>query len=107
MSVLPISKAVLEERVDVRLLAAILEKLTAIEAKLSAPDPTPPPEVPLAGRLALRLEEIADALGVSRRALDRERSAGRFPAPDRVIGSKTPVSAVATVEAWLREGSSK
>ena len=52
------------------------------------------------GRLALRLEEIATALGVSRRAIERERSAGRLPKPDRVIG-RMPLWRVETIRAWM------
>src|SRR5262245_38806558 len=36
--------------------------------------------------LALRVAEVAAALGVSRRILERERSAGRFPPPDLHVG---------------------
>jgi predicted DNA-binding transcriptional regulator AlpA len=54
-------------------------------------------------RLAYRLDELADALGVSRRTIERERSAGRFPKPDRVIG-KMPLWSAATIDAYLRGG---
>jgi predicted DNA-binding transcriptional regulator AlpA len=60
----------------------------------------PPIEETGVGRLALRLEEIATALGVSRRAIERERSAGRFPKPDRVIG-RMPLWRVETIRAWI------
>ncbi len=55
------------------------------------------------GRLALRLDEIADSLGVSRRTLERLRSAGRFPAPDRVV-NRMALWRPATVDAWLSQG---
>ncbi len=45
------------------------------------PAPRPTPE-----RLTLRLDDLAESLGVSRRTLERERSAGRFPRPDLMIG---------------------
>lgn len=53
--------------------------------------------------LALRLEELADAVGVSRRALERERVAGRLPRPDLHIG-KMPLWRVETIRAWLERG---
>ena len=36
---------------------------------------------PRAGRLTYRLDEVAADLGVSRRLIERERAAGRFPGP--------------------------
>jgi predicted DNA-binding transcriptional regulator AlpA len=57
----------------------------------------------LANRLALRLEDVSRALGVSRRAIERERSAGRFPAPDRHIG-RMPVWKPETIRRWLDGG---
>src|SRR5689334_22733593 len=53
--------------------------------------------------LAYRLDELADALGVSRRAIERERAAGRFPKPDLVIG-KMPLWRPETVRGWLDKG---
>jgi hypothetical protein len=54
-------------------------------------------------RMAFRLNELALSIGMSRRALERERAAGRFPAPDRYIG-KCPVWAPATIHNWIRGG---
>jgi predicted DNA-binding transcriptional regulator AlpA len=54
-------------------------------------------------RLMLRIDEVAAAIGVSRRVLERERSAGRFPGPDKVVG-KMPLWSVATVRAWVQGG---
>ena len=68
-----------------------------------APDAPTPDTDPLAGRLALRLDELAAALGVSRRAIERERSAGRFPRPDRVVG-RMPLWRPETVVGWLEGG---
>jgi len=51
-------------------------------------------------RLTLRIEELAEAIGVSRRVLERELSAGRFPKPDLRIG-KMPLWRVETVRDWL------
>jgi predicted DNA-binding transcriptional regulator AlpA len=55
------------------------------------------------GRLALRLDEVAYALGVSRRAIERERSAGRFPKPDLTIG-RMPLWRPETIRAWVGGG---
>jgi predicted DNA-binding transcriptional regulator AlpA len=55
-------------------------------------------------RLALRLDEIAGACGISRRTLDRLRSAGKFPAPSRIVG-KIPLWSVDAIEDWLRDQS--
>jgi hypothetical protein len=82
-------------------LAATLEPLACAVSKLVETlerKAEPPVE-----RLAYRLDELADAIGVSRRSLDRERAAGRFPAPDRVVGGKIPIWSRATVlTAYLR-----
>ncbi|QDV34762.1 hypothetical protein ElP_26570 [Tautonia plasticadhaerens] len=59
-------------------------------------------EVPVE-RLALRLDEVAAALGLSRRVLERERSARRFPNPDRVVG-KMPLWAPETIRRWVAGG---
>jgi hypothetical protein len=60
---------------------------------------------PTAPRLAFRANEIAKCVGISLRALQRERSAGRFPAPDQHVG-RMPIWRVETVKAWL-EGRSQ
>jgi predicted DNA-binding transcriptional regulator AlpA len=57
----------------------------------------------LVDRLALRLDDLAAALGVSRRAIERERSAGRLPKPDRIIG-RMPLWSPETIRRWI-EGS--
>jgi predicted DNA-binding transcriptional regulator AlpA len=54
-------------------------------------------------RLALRLDELATALGISRRAIERERSAGRFPRPDLTIG-RMPLWRPETIREWLERG---
>ena len=75
--------------------------------------PPAPPEAPTSavaldpsGRMALRLAELAQALGISRRTLERERSAGRFPAPDLAIG-KAPLWRPETIRAWIEGGGHK
>lgn len=52
------------------------------------------------GRLTLRMGEVATALGISRRLIERERAAGRFPAPDLIIG-RTPLWRPETIRAWI------
>jgi len=54
-------------------------------------------------RLTLRLAEIADSLGISMRALQRERSAGRFPKPDIYI-ARMPLWKPETIRDWLERG---
>jgi predicted DNA-binding transcriptional regulator AlpA len=52
-------------------------------------------------RLAYRLNDLAAALGLSRRQIERERSAGRFPKPDRKVG-RAPIWTPETIRAWLK-----
>jgi predicted DNA-binding transcriptional regulator AlpA len=54
-------------------------------------------------RMAYRLDEVAAALGMSRRTIERERSAGRFPPPDLKIG-KAPLWRPETIRAWIEGG---
>jgi hypothetical protein len=54
-------------------------------------------------RLALRRPEIAQALGVKIRILQREQAAGRFPRPDLHVG-RVPLWRAETVRAWLERG---
>jgi hypothetical protein len=54
-------------------------------------------------RLAYRLDEIARSLGVSRRLIERERAAGRFPPPDLQIG-RVPLWSRETLVRWISEG---
>jgi hypothetical protein len=58
---------------------------------------------PPVDRMTLRLDELATALGVSRRVLERERSAGRFPAPDLSVG-RMPLWKPQTIRAWIEGG---
>ena len=58
---------------------------------------------PVPDRITYRLAELSKALGVSRRTLERERSAGRFPPPDLTIG-KLPLWRVETVRRWVEGG---
>jgi predicted DNA-binding transcriptional regulator AlpA len=54
-------------------------------------------------RLTLRLDEIAKALGISRRAVERMRSAGRLPRPDLTIG-RMPLWRPETIRDWIERG---
>jgi predicted DNA-binding transcriptional regulator AlpA len=53
--------------------------------------------------MALRLDELARSLGISRRTLERERSAGRFPKPDIKIG-KVPLWLPERIRRWIESG---
>lgn len=73
--------------------------------RLDAPAATPEPErsgSPVE-RIALRLDEVAQALGVGRRKIERERADGRFPPPDVVIG-RMPLWQPATIRRWVEGG---
>ena len=63
----------------------------------------PKPARPVIERLTYRLDELAAALGVSRRTLERERSAGRLPRPDLHIG-RAPMWRRETIARWLEGG---
>jgi predicted DNA-binding transcriptional regulator AlpA len=74
------------------------------------PFPVPPGIIPISRpladtteRLTWRLEDICRALGISRRSLERERSAGRFPRPDLRIG-RMPLWAPETIRRWVEAG---
>jgi predicted DNA-binding transcriptional regulator AlpA len=82
----------------VKPLAVVLQELVGILPRLQlALEHQTRPSLP---RFTYRLDELADSLGMSRRAIERERSAGRFPAPDLHIG-KAPLWRPETVRAWL------
>jgi predicted DNA-binding transcriptional regulator AlpA len=59
--------------------------------------------VPRPDRLTYRLDELAEALGISRRTIERERSAGRFPRPDVHIG-RMPLWKPETIRGWIDGG---
>jgi hypothetical protein len=69
-------------------LIAVLQELAAILPGLKATLERKPP----IDRMALRIDDAADSLGMSRRAIERERSAGRFPVPDLHIGKGPPLA---------------
>ena len=59
--------------------------------------------VPLTDRLVWGLADLADLTGLSRRTLERERSAGRLPPPDKRVG-KRPLWLPSTIRRWLEGG---
>jgi hypothetical protein len=75
-------------------IAALLPILTRLVAALEDR-----PDVP---RLTYRLGELAEALGVSRRAVERERAAGRLK-PDRYVG-RIPLYGQETIRRWIEDG---
>jgi hypothetical protein len=79
-------------------LAELVDILPGLKAALDRQSGQP--------RLAYRLDELAAALGMSRRALERERAAGRLPKPDLQIGL-APLWKPSTLEAWITRGGSK
>ena len=62
------------------------------------------PESAGSERLAYRLDELSRLLGVSRRTIERVRSAGRFPKPCKILGKRTPLWSVQTIRQWVEEG---
>jgi predicted DNA-binding transcriptional regulator AlpA len=70
-------------------------------ATLDKPDTAKPKTArPPVERFALRIDEVAASMGVSRRAIERERAKGNFPKQDLVIG-KMPLWRPETIRAWL------
>jgi excisionase family DNA binding protein len=57
-------------------------------------------DAPKVERLAFRLDEVAESLGVSRRHVERLLSAGKFPPPDRKLG-RVPLWRVDTVRGLM------
>ena len=78
------------------LIAILLGLRQALEGRKSDKRPRIEP-------MTLRIDEVAEALGVSRRIIERERSAGRFPKPDLTIG-KMPLWRVESVRSYLERG---
>ncbi len=84
-------------------LADVLAKLTSLLPGLADALDRQTKSQPPVARMTLRLDEVADAIGVSRRVLERERAAGRMPKPDLRIG-KMPLWRVETIHAWISSG---
>jgi hypothetical protein len=97
------------------LLQDTLEHSTAVPCKVSRPVAAslagesdsrtgrPLAETASIERLLWRLDQVAHALNVSRRVVERERSAGRFPRPDLVVG-RMPLWKPETIRAWIDNG---
>jgi hypothetical protein len=79
-------------------LAPLPERVTHISGPLAALPVAAPVD-----RLTYRLDALATALGVRRRTLERERSAGRLPRPDLQIG-KMPLWRPETIRRWIEGG---
>jgi excisionase family DNA binding protein len=66
--------------------------------------PAAPPTVNVGpDRLTYRIGEVASMLGLSRRTIERELSAGRFPKPDVRVG-KSPLWSRETLTRWIAGG---
>jgi hypothetical protein len=61
------------------------------------------PVVPIHERLTWGLDDLSALTGLSRRTLERERSAGRLPPPDARIGRRV-LWTRATLLTWLEKG---
>lgn len=57
----------------------------------------------LTWRLTWRLNDVCQALGVSRRTIERERAAGRFPRPDLIL-NRMPLWKPETIRAYVERG---
>jgi predicted DNA-binding transcriptional regulator AlpA len=68
---------------------------------LSSSEPDRPEAPPL--RLLYRLDELAAALGMSRRTVERLRSARRFPKPDLTVG-RLPMWRIESIQRWIDSG---
>jgi hypothetical protein len=86
-----------------RALGRTLEDLAAILPRLADALKRQADDRPRVERLTYRIEDLADALGVSRRFFERARVAGRLPKPDLRIG-KVPLWRVETIRTWLDKG---
>jgi predicted DNA-binding transcriptional regulator AlpA len=64
------------------------------------PSPGTPRSDPAVPRLTWRIDDLATALGVSRRVIERERSAGRLPSPDLHIG-RVPLWKPESIREWI------
>jgi len=63
----------------------------------------PPKASEPVARVTYSLDDWAKALGVSRRVIERERSAGRLPKPDLFLG-RIPLWKIETVRGFLERG---
>jgi len=71
-----------------------------------SPDETqnsPSQELSIKDRLTLRIEELPGLFGVSRRTIERQLAAGRFPKPDQKMG-KIPLWSLQKLRRWAEGG---
>jgi hypothetical protein len=84
--------------------------MTRPTRSIALPRPEAPsdaaPADPLAGRLALRIDDIVKATGLSRSAIEKARRLGVFPEPSRVVG-RCPIWSVDSLKNWLAEGNGR
>lgn len=59
---------------------------------------------PTVAPMLFRLQDIADAVQLSKRTINRLRASGALPAADFAAGSKSPRWFQKTIDAWLSEG---
>jgi predicted DNA-binding transcriptional regulator AlpA len=64
------------------------------------------PAVPLAERLLWSQDDISALIGLSRRSIERLRSAGRFPRPDLALGRRV-LWRPETIRDWIDKQSGK
>jgi predicted DNA-binding transcriptional regulator AlpA len=63
-------------------------------------------KVALPARLTWRKADLAAAIGISERTIERELSAGRFPRPDLKVG-KMPLWTPETIRRWVESGGAR
>jgi hypothetical protein len=86
----------------IAMLAFALQELVRLLPELKAAIDRQADSKAKVDRLTYRLDELAAALGVSRRVLERERAAGRVPQPNLYVG-KMPLFCVDTIVDWLKK----
>jgi hypothetical protein len=84
-------------------LQEMLSKLASVLPRLADALERQSNDRPRVERLTYRIEDLADALGVSRRFFERARAAGRVPKPDLRIG-KVPLWRAESIRNWLDKG---
>jgi hypothetical protein len=88
---------------DATTLASALQELVSLLSRLPTVLEHLGNGKPPVQRLAYRLDELAAALGMSRRALDRERAADRLPRPDLYVG-RMLLFRPETIQSWIASG---
>jgi predicted DNA-binding transcriptional regulator AlpA len=62
-----------------------------------------PNPIPIRERLLIGLDDVACLMSISRRNLERLRSSGRFPQPDRKVGKRVLWQPTTVIE-WVSSG---